>query len=63
MRTVIWTLSIFCKGRLYDYFEKVSRVITSLVKVLIENDLDEILIDACLAMKHLSSVINVKEII
>ena len=62
MRTVIWTLSIFCKGRLYDYFEKVSRVITSLVKVLIENDLDEILI-ACLAMKHLSSVINVKEII
>ena len=54
VRNASWTLSNFCRGRPPPTFEKVRRAIPSLSKVLIENDLDDILIDVCWAMSYLS---------
>ena len=54
LRDVSWTLSNICRGRPPPDFEKVSRAISSLAKVLIENDLDEILIEVSWALSYLS---------
>lgn len=54
VRNASWTLSNLCRGRPAPDFEKVQRAIPSLAKVLIENDVDDILIDVCWAMSYLS---------
>jgi importin subunit alpha-1 len=54
VRNASWTLSNFCRGRPPPDFSKVKRAIGSLAKVLIENDVDDILIDVCWAMSYLS---------
>lgn len=54
VRNASWTLSNLCRGRPPPEFSKVARAIASLSKVLIENDLDDILIDVCWAMSYLS---------
>lgn len=54
VRNASWTLSNLCRGRPAPDFNKVVRAIPSLSKVLIENDVDDILIDVCWAMSYLS---------
>ena len=54
VRNASWTLSNLCRGRPAPNFTKVARAIPSLSKVLIENDVDDILIDVCWAMSYLS---------
>ena len=54
MRNASWTLSNLCRGRPGPPFEKVSRAVNSLAKVLIQNDLEDILTDVCWAMSYLS---------
>lgn len=54
VRNASWTLSNLCRGRPAPHFEKVKRAIPSLAKVLIENDLDDILVDVCWAISYLS---------
>lgn len=54
VRNASWTLSNLCRGRPAPDFKKVIRAIPSLSKVLIENDLEDILIDVCWAMSYLS---------
>ena len=54
VRNASWTLSNFCRGRPAPPFPKVCRAISTLAKVLIENDVEDILIDVCWAMSYLS---------
>lgn len=54
VRNASWTLSNLCRGRPAPQFHKVSRAIPSLAKVLIQNDVDDILTDVCWAMSYLS---------
>jgi hypothetical protein len=54
VRNASWTLSNLCRGRPAPDFLKVHRAISSLAKVLIENDVEDILIDVCWAMSYLS---------
>jgi importin subunit alpha-1 len=54
VRNASWTLSNLCRGRPAPAFTQVVRAIPSLSKVLIENDVDDILIDVCWAMSYLS---------
>jgi hypothetical protein len=54
VRNASWTLSNLCRGRPSPSFSKVERAITSLSKVLIENDVEDILVDVCWAMSYLS---------
>lgn len=54
VRNASWTLSNLCRGRPAPVFSKVARAVPSLSKVLMENDVDDILIDVCWAMSYLS---------
>lgn len=54
VRNASWTLSNLCRGRPSPPFMKVARAIPTLAKVLMENDVDDILIDVCWAMSYLS---------
>lgn len=54
VRNASWTLANLCRGRPAPVFARVVRAIKSLSKVLIENDVEDILIDVCWAMSYLS---------
>ncbi len=54
VRNASWTLANLCRGRPAPPFERVARAIDSLSKVLIENDVEDILVDVCWAMSYLS---------
>ena len=54
VRNASWTLSNLCRGRPAPIFDRVQRAIPSLVKVVNENDLEDILIDVCWAISYLS---------
>ena len=54
MRNASWTLSNLCRGRPAPPFSKIMRAISSLAKVLVENDVEDILIDVCWAFSYLS---------
>ena len=54
VRNASWTLSNLCRGRPCPPFNKVARAIPTLSKILIENDVEDILIDVCWAMSYLS---------
>lgn len=54
VRNASWTLSNLCRGRPGPPFNKVVRAIPTLAKVLIENDVEDILIDVCWAISYLS---------
>jgi hypothetical protein len=47
-------LSNLCRGRPAPPFSKVARAVGSLAKVLILNDVDDVLTDVCWAMSYLS---------
>ena len=54
VRNASWTLSNLCRGRPAPQFSRVARAIPSLCKVLVENDIEDILVDVCWAMSYLS---------
>lgn len=54
VRNASWTLSNLCRGRPAPNFNLVKRAVPSLAKVLIENDVEDILIDVCWAISYLS---------
>ena len=54
VRNASWTLSNLCRGRPAPPFSKVARGVGSLAKVLIQNDVDDVLTDVCWAMSYLS---------
>lgn len=54
VRNASWTLSNLCRGRPAPMFARVQRAIPSLAKVLMENDVEDILIDVCWALSYLS---------
>jgi importin subunit alpha-6/7 len=54
VRNASWTLSNLCRGRPGPAFNRVARAVPTLAKILIENDLDDILIDVCWALSYLS---------
>jgi len=54
VRNASWTLSNLCRGRPAPNFNLVQRAVSSLAKVLIENDVEDILIDVCWAISYLS---------
>ena len=54
VRNASWTLSNFCRGKPAPNFDQIKRCVTSLAKVLIESDQEEILTDICWALKYIS---------
>ncbi len=54
MRNASWTLSNLCRGKPAPEFPLIARAVTSLAKVLVENDVEDILIDVCWAFSYLS---------
>eukprot|EP00351_Strombidinopsis_sp_SopsisLIS2011_P003838 CAMPEP_0116876590 /NCGR_PEP_ID=MMETSP0463-20121206/8496_1 /TAXON_ID=181622 /ORGANISM="Strombidinopsis sp, Strain SopsisLIS2011" /LENGTH=198 /DNA_ID=CAMNT_0004523275 /DNA_START=468 /DNA_END=1064 /DNA_ORIENTATION=+ len=54
VRNASWTLSNFCRGRPGPKFELIERAIPSLVKVLIENTAEDIIVDVCWALSYTS---------
>lgn len=53
-RNASWTLSNLCRGRPAPDYKKVFRCVSSLAKVLIENDSEEIIGDICWAFSYIS---------
>jgi len=66
VRNASWTLSNFCRGRPGPSFNLIERAIPSLVKVLVENQSEDIIVDVCWALsytsdggeKHIQKIIN-----
>ncbi len=54
VKNASWTLSNFCRGKPPPEFSKLKRAISSLAKVLIENEQEDILIDVCWAFAYFS---------
>jgi len=58
MRNASWALSNLCRGRPQPQYNLVRRAIPSLIKVLIENDKEDIITDICWALSYLSDGIK-----
>jgi importin subunit alpha-1 len=54
MRNASWALSNLCRGRPQPDYRQVKRAIPSLIKVLVENDKEDIITDTCWALSYLS---------
>lgn len=54
MRNASWALSNLCRGRPQPNYNYVRPAIPSLVKVLVENDKEDIITDICWALSYLS---------
>jgi len=54
MRNASWALSNLCRGRPQPDYNFVRRAIPTLVKVLVENDKEDIITDICWALSYLS---------
>ena len=54
VRNASWTLSNMCRGKPAPEYALIKRAISSLAKVLIENDLEEIIGDVCWALSYVS---------
>lgn len=59
MRNASWALSNLCRGRPQPDYRLVKRAIPTLIKVLVENDKEDIITDICWALSYLSD--GVKE--
>ena len=59
MRNASWALSNLCRGRPQPDYRLVKRAIPTLMKVLVENDKEDIITDICWALSYLSD--GVKE--
>ena len=54
LRNASWALSNLCRGRPQPEYDLVRRAIPTLVKVLVENEKEEIITDICWALSYLS---------
>ena len=54
MRNASWALSNLCRGRPQPSYNQVKRAIPSLIKVLVENEKEDIITDICWALSYLS---------
>ena len=54
MRNASWALSNLCRGRPSPNYEIVRKSIPTLIKVLVENDKEDIITDVCWAISYLS---------
>lgn len=54
VRNASWALSNLVRGRPSPDFNKIKRSITSLCKVLVENDHEDILTDVCWSLSYIS---------
>jgi len=54
LRNASWALSNLCRGRPQPDYTLVRRAIPTLIKVLVENDKEEIITDICWALSYLS---------
>jgi len=54
MRNASWALSNLCRGKPQPEYALVRRAIPTLIKVLVENDKDEIITDICWALSYIS---------
>lgn len=54
MRNASWALSNLCRGRPQPDYNLVRRAIPALIKVLVENDKEDIITDICWALSYLS---------
>jgi len=54
LRNASWALSNLCRGRPQPNYNYVRPAIPSLVKVLVENDKEDIITDICWALSYLS---------
>ena len=54
VRNTSWALSNLCRGRPLPEYDTVKRAIPTLIKVLAENDAEEIVTDACWALSYLA---------
>jgi len=54
MRNASWALSNLCRGRPQPEYALVRRAIPTLIKVLVENDKEDIITDICWALSYLS---------
>lgn len=54
MRNASWALSNLCRGRPQPEYNLVKRAIPSLIKVLVENEKEDIITDICWALSYLS---------
>jgi importin subunit alpha-6/7 len=54
MRNASWALSNLCRGRPQPDYSLVRRAIPTLIKVLVENDKEDIITDICWALSYLS---------
>lgn len=54
MRNASWALSNLCRGRPQPDYNLVRRAIPTLIKVLVENDKEDIITDICWALSYLS---------
>jgi len=54
MRNASWALSNLCRGRPQPQYALVRRAIPCLIKVLVENDKEDIITDICWALSYLS---------
>ena len=54
MRNASWALSNLCRGRPQPDYNLVKGAIPTLIKVLVENDKEDIITDVCWALSYLS---------
>lgn len=54
LRNASWALSNLCRGRPQPDYNLVRRAIPTLIKVLVENDKEDIITDICWALSYLS---------
>lgn len=54
MRNASWALSNLCRGRPQPQYMLVRRAIPTLIKILVENDKEDIITDICWALSYLS---------
>lgn len=54
MRNASWALSNLCRGRPQPQYHLVRRAVPTLIKVLVNNDKEDIITDICWALSYLS---------
>ena len=54
LRNAAWALSNLCRGKPAPSYNMVKRAIPTMIKVIVENDKEEIITDVCWALSYLS---------
>jgi len=54
LRNASWALSNLCRGRPQPDYAMVKKAVPTLIKILVENDKEDIITDVCWALSYLS---------